>query len=174
MQELYGYIFSTGLIGCHFTLYSVLPRQVIMPHRKQLVRDYLNGVIVVEEKDDYPGILELFQTCQTPRIERGYPLIDLFPSIHARIAKVPRILHSQHFLLSISSSARQRCLRLKRRSFHVNLSLNGWRSLAMKLRGNQHFFFCVICDKAIYCEHMGEADVSRHILNALHKKNKLA
>ena len=40
--------------------------------------------------------------------------------------------------------------------------------------GNQHFFFCVICDKAIYCEHMGEADVSRHILNALHKKNKLA
>ncbi len=31
-----------------------------MPHRKQLVQDYLNGVIVVEEKDDSPGILELF------------------------------------------------------------------------------------------------------------------
>ncbi len=31
-----------------------------MPHRKQLVRDYLNGVIVVEEKNDSPGILELF------------------------------------------------------------------------------------------------------------------
>ncbi len=31
-----------------------------MPHRKQLIRDYWNGVIVVEEKDDSPGILELF------------------------------------------------------------------------------------------------------------------
>ena len=39
---------------------------------------------------------------------------------------------------------------------------------------NVYTFFCIICDKAISCEHMGEADVSRHIQSAMHKRNKQA
>lgn len=44
----------------YFTLFSVLPRQVIIPECEQLVEAYSDGVIVVEEKDDSPDILELF------------------------------------------------------------------------------------------------------------------
>lgn len=39
---------------------------------------------------------------------------------------------------------------------------------------NMYSFFCVICDKAVSCEHMGEADVSRHTQSASHQKNKQA
>ena len=42
------------------------------------------------------------------------------------------------------------------------------------LTSNVYAFFCIICDKAVSCEHMGESDVTRHTLSAMHKRNKQA
>ena len=47
-------------MDCHFTLFTVLPRQIIIPECQKLVQDYSDRVIVVEVKDDSPDILELF------------------------------------------------------------------------------------------------------------------
>ena len=32
----------------------------------------------------------------------------------------------------------------------------------IRIPSNIYAFFCVICDKAVSCEHMGESDVTRH------------
>ena len=43
-----------------------------------------------------------------------------------------------------------------------------------EVAGNIYVFYCKICDKPISCEHMGEADVRRHISSDLHKRNRAA
>ena len=43
-----------------------------------------------------------------------------------------------------------------------------------RIPSNIYAFFCVICDKAVSCEHMGESDVTRHTQSAMHRKNKQA
>ena len=40
--------------------------------------------------------------------------------------------------------------------------------------GNIYVFCCMICDKVLSCEHMGEADISRHIKSLLYQKNREA
>ena len=39
---------------------------------------------------------------------------------------------------------------------------------------NVYAFYCVVCEKSVSCEHMGEADVSRHMKGLAHNRNREA
>ena len=53
----------------------------------------------------------------------------------------------------------------------VGSSQSGLKSSIKAVPSNNYAFCCVICDKAVFCEHMGEADVSRNMRSSTQKKN---
>ena len=40
----------------------------------------------------------------------------------------------------------------------------------LAVEDNMYAFYCNICNKSVSCEHMGEADVSRHVDSEMHRK----
>ena len=65
LQELYEYVFSTGLVEGYFTLCTAFPRQDMLPSERSVEEC---GVVIVETRDDSPDLLALFRAAPSASI----------------------------------------------------------------------------------------------------------
>ncbi len=127
----------------HSVVESKGPCSEIQQYRKGLFHSIQSNSIapfhsVVESKGPC-------QTCQPSRIGRGNPRISSFPRIHSRPVIFPRIIVASSALFWSSWS------QAKRKKFSCKSTLERDKSIPSNIQ------LSVICDKAISCEHIGEA-----------------